>query len=47
MAVCMCACMRFAEPERQIMYVHTCTMACEHLCKHLYHGRKMQPSGQK
>ena len=45
--VCQCVCVHFVEPEQQIMHVHTCTMAREHLCKHLYHGRKMQLSGQK
>lgn len=45
--VCKCVCVHFVEPEQQIMHVHTCTMAREHLCKHLYHGRKMQLSGQK
>ena len=41
------ACMYITEPEQQIMYVHACMMVCEQLCKHLYHGQKMQLSGQK
>lgn len=29
------------------MHLHTCMSACEHLCKHLYHGTRMQLPGHK
>ena len=40
--VCVCVHVHFAEPEQKIMYVHTSTSAREHLCKHLYHGKRIQ-----
>lgn len=49
---CGCACTgacvygRFTGPE-QIMYLHMCMSAWEHLCKHLYHGKGMQLPGHK
>lgn len=41
-----CVCGRFTGPE-QIRYLHTCMSAWEHLCKHLYHGKRMQLPGHK
>lgn len=47
MCVCACECMYFTGLEQQIMHLHTCMSACEHLCKHLYHGTRMQLPGHK
>lgn len=40
-------CVHFAEPKQQIMYVHICPLTCEHLCKHLQHGKRMRMLGHR
>lgn len=45
--VCVCECAPFTGPEQQIVYLHMCELACEHLCKHLHHGRRTQWPGHE